>query len=101
MCKNVQTTLGINLRPGPILPRTLHNILIEPQVKMKTNFLLLTSQKIIIIMDFFLMIYLSSTMQKHLLIFVTNRNHYVNIYKFLKKRVLKKNQKKNGFKKTV
>ena len=54
MCRNVHITLGINLRPGPIRPRTQLNFPTAPQTKNGNNFLLLTSQKINIIIDFFL-----------------------------------------------
>ena len=53
MCRNVLITLGINLRLGPIRPRTQPNFLTAPQTKNGNIFLLLTSQKINIIIDFF------------------------------------------------
>ena len=56
MCRNVQTTLGINLRPGPIRPRTHPNLLTAPQTKNGNNFLLLTSQKINTLLIFFLLL---------------------------------------------
>ena len=54
MCRNVLTTLGINLRPGFIQPRTQLNFPTEPQTKNGNNFLLLTSQKINTLLIFFL-----------------------------------------------
>ena len=54
MCRNVQTTLGINLRPGPIRPWTQPNFPTAPQTKNGNNFLLLTSQKINTLLIFFL-----------------------------------------------
>ena len=54
MCRNVQTTLGINLRPSLVKALTHHNFLTAPQTKNGNHFFLPTSQKIDRFIDFFL-----------------------------------------------
>ena len=54
MCRNVQITLGINLRHSLVLPRTQPNLPTAPQTKNGNHFFLLTSQKIDTFIDFFL-----------------------------------------------
>ena len=56
MCRNVQITLGINLRPSPIKALTHLNFLMAPQTKNGNHFFLPTSQKIDRFIDFFLII---------------------------------------------
>ena len=54
MCRNVQITLSINLRPSPILALNHLNFLTAPQTKNGNNFFLPTSQKIDTFINFFL-----------------------------------------------
>ena len=54
MCRNVQITLGINLRPSLVKASTHPNFRTAPQTKNGNNFFLPTSQKIDTFIDFFL-----------------------------------------------
>ena len=54
MCRNVQTTLGINLRPSLVKALTQLNFRTAPQAKNGNHFFLPTSQKIDGFIDFFL-----------------------------------------------
>ena len=54
MCRNVQITLGINLRPSLVKVPTHLNFGTAPQAKNGNHFFLLTSQKIDTFIDFFL-----------------------------------------------
>ena len=46
MCRNVQTTLGMNLRTGPVRPRTHLNFPAAPQTKNGNHFFLPTPKSI-------------------------------------------------------
>ena len=59
MCRNVQSTLVMNLRPSLVKASTHPNFRTAPQAKNGNHFFLPTSQKIDTFIDFFLIIWIS------------------------------------------